>query len=342
MRHLIVGDRGGTNVGECFERAAIAAGHSVQFAEVREAHRAPLWIRRINWHLRGHRPTRLNQFCAGLVEMSRDYKPDILLATGVAPITRETLEIIRSHGAKTINYLTDDPWNPSQKSKWFLKALGGYDWVFSPRRANLADLTAQGCREARYLPFAYDPRLHFPEAPQTGEESQKYVADIVFIGGADKDRVPYAEALSRAGFAVAFYGGYWDRYPATRTMWRGYAEVRTLRLATSGAKISLCLVRRANRDGHTMRSFEAAAMGGCLLVEDTPEHREIFGEDGYAVVFFNSMSKMVDSAKWLLSHESERQRLARRVHALIVGGKNTYAERLKWILKASETLHSND
>ena len=35
-----------------------------------------------------------------------------------------------------------------------------------------------------------------------------------------------------------------------------------------------------------MRSFEIAAVGGCLLAQDIDEHREIFGSEGEAVVYF--------------------------------------------------------
>jgi|CZKV01.1.fsa_nt_gi hypothetical protein len=337
MKLLIVGDRGGTNIGECFERSAVVLGHAVQLVEAREARRAPTWLRRFNWHLRGHRPTRLNQFSYELVNICRKQRPDVLLATGIAPIIRQSLEIIRLQGATTINYLTDDPWNPSQRSKWFLKSLGGYDMIFSVRRANMPDLLAHGCREVHYLPFAYEPRLHFPETASSAAEASQYSADIVFIGGADRDRVPYAQALYQAGFSVALYGDYWARYQVTRAQWHGYADVRTLRLATAGGKISLCLVRRANRDGNTMRSFEVPAMGGCLLAEDTPEHREIFGADGAAVLYFHSIPEMVERAKWLLSHEPERQRLASAAHQLITSGKNTYTDRLRTMLESAST-----
>jgi hypothetical protein len=47
-----------------------------------------------------------------------------------------------------------------------------------------------------------------------------------------------------------------------------------------------CPVRRASRDGHIMRSFEIAAVGGCMLAQDIDEHREIFGSEGEAVVYF--------------------------------------------------------
>jgi hypothetical protein len=35
-----------------------------------------------------------------------------------------------------------------------------------------------------------------------------------------------------------------------------------------------------------MRSFEIAAVGGCMLARDIDEHREIFGSEGEAAVYF--------------------------------------------------------
>jgi spore maturation protein CgeB len=84
-----------------------------------------------------------------------------------------------------------------------------------------------------------------------------------------------------------------------------------------------------------MRSFEAAAMGGCLLIEDTGEHREIFGRDGEAVFYFRSIPEMVERAKWLLRHDADRHRLSASVHARITEGGNTYTERLRTIVEVA-------
>jgi spore maturation protein CgeB len=341
MHLFIVGNRGGTNVGERFERAASRIGHSTRLLESKQAMEAPAWLRRFNWHLRGHRPTRLAEFSERLVKDCLDQKSDILLATGLAPITRSALEKLRLAGVLAINYLTDDPWNPSHCAPWFMHALPGYDVVYSPRRGNLPDLRAQGCQKVIYLPFAYDPELHFPENAKPAD-SAMYSVEILFIGGADRDRTPYCEALCEAGLSLALYGAYWKHYGGTCSQWRGYADPKTMRMATGGAKISLCLVRRANRDGHTMRSFEVPAMGGCMLAEDTEEHREIFGAEGHAMVYFNSIPQMVEKARWLLAHEEERKRLASAAHALITGGKNTYADRLKTILQRTEEMAGRD
>ena len=73
--------------------------------------------------------------------------------------------------------------------------------------------------------------------------------------------------------------------------------------------ISVCLVRRANRDGHVMRTFEAPAMGACLAMEDTEEHRAIFGEDGDNVVYFSDPKSLVLACRRLLEKPALRRQL---------------------------------
>ncbi len=290
---------------------------------------APRWLRQFNWYLRGHRPTRLRQFGALVVQEARRWNPDLLLATGIAPLERPALARLCADKIPAVNFLTDDPWNPAHRAPWFIQSLREYATVMSPRRSNLMELSRAGCKKAIYLPFAYDPFLHFIEVDHCPTPSDP---DVVFVGGADRDRKPYFVALAGEGIHLAIYGDYWDRIRELKPFWRGYADPMTLRRISRRARICLCLVRQANRDGHTMRSFEAAAMGGCLLVEETPEHQEIFGPDGVAVVYFRSICQMQERVRWLLDHDAERRRLARAAHFRITQGGNTYADRLEKIL----------
>jgi spore maturation protein CgeB len=96
--------------------------------------------------------------------------------------------------------------------------------------------------------------------------------------------------------------------------------------------VNLCLVRRANRDGHVMRSFEIAAAGGCMLAQDSGEHREIFGPEGEAVIYFRDAKEAAQRARALLRDSFERKRLAAVLHRRIVGGAHTYAHRLATML----------
>ena len=84
-----------------------------------------------------------------------------------------------------------------------------------------------------------------------------------------------------------------------------------------------------------MRTFELAAYGACALVEHTKEHEEIFGADSNAVVYFDSIPRMIEKMHWLLAHDSERRRLGAMAHSLIVGRRHTYRDRLQFIVESA-------
>lgn len=334
MNILIAGGSGGTNIGDAFCRGAHTLGHTTSLVNTAKAFDASPWLRRFTWYLQGKKPARLGQFSSEVLDLCRQMRPDCLITTGLAPIDSGTLMAIGDLGIPRINYLTDDPWNPAHRAQWFLDALPYYEGIFSPRRANIDELCHAGCRRVEFLPFGYDPELFYAEEGRTTDEVHHYTSDVVFLGGADKDRAAYMTALLDAGLNVGLYGSYWGRFPRTKAITRGQADVRTVRLALTHAKVALCLVRRANRDGNCMRTFEVPAIGTCMLAEKTGEHREIFGEEGSAVLYFRTISEMVEKAGWLLNHDEERRRLASCAHQLIINGHHTYADRLKTMLDA--------
>jgi spore maturation protein CgeB len=330
-RLVIAGGAGGTNVGDSLRRAALARGIDAELVDTRAAYSGSRMMTGVNWWIRGRRPNRLEAYGRDLATVCRRLKPARLLATGLAPVDRKTLEEIGSLGIVRLNYLTDDPWNPAFRSRWFLDALSGYDRVFSTRRANLEDLARHGCREVTYLPFGFDPELFYPEEP-TPEERQALAADVFFAGGADRDRAPLIGALADAGLSVALYGDYWDRFAETRRLTRGHATPEIVRKSLAACAVALCLVRRANRDGHAMRSLEVPAAGGCMLAEDSEEHRALFGESGVAAVYFRTIPEMVDAARHLVTDARMRARLSREAHRVVTEGRHTYADRLDVML----------
>ena len=332
---LIVGVPGETHVGSHFRRAAAALGTPVEFADARLAFEGPGWLRQFNWRVRGRRPSRLTEFNHALMRTLREAAPRALLATGIAPVSAATLAAARALGVVTMNFLTDDPWNPAHRARWFMEALPEYDCVYSPRSANLADLRSiRPGGPSEYVPFAYAPDVHFPEPTLTPQEESGFDSDVMFAGGADEDRRQVLGAFVREGFRVALYGGYWDRYTETRAAARGFLDAAGLRKTTAAAKVCLCLVRRANRDGHAMRSFEVPAMGGCVLAEDTPDHRRIFGTEGAAALYFQDIDDALVKARLLVNEPARRAPLAAAAHAVVTGGANTYADRLRSMLEA--------
>ena len=327
-RLLIVGNRGGTNIGHSLGCAAARLGIRATLADACQSMQGPGWLRRCRWHLCGHQPLRLGRFSDTVLRLCEEYRPDVLLVTGITPPEHKRLKAVGKLGIIRVSFLTDDPWNPSHRAAWFLKALSEYDFVFSPREANREDLRGVTAGVVQYLQFGYDPKLFFP-----GQGSKEFVADVMFAGGADADRAAYIGALARSGFTVRLYGSYWERYPETRHLTSGQADVAVLREAVANTRVALCLVRKANRDGHSMRTFEVPAMRGCAVMERTPEHVAIFGEDGRHVLYFGTIDEMRERVAWLLEHPEERERLADAGYRLITSGGNTYQDRLASILR---------
>jgi spore maturation protein CgeB len=332
MSLFIVGVSGGSNIGGTFFKIAQRSNLNPVFFNSKLAYQAPKLVHYMNRYLRGKQPACLDSFSQDLLEVCSQQNPQWLLTTGIAPVNASSLKSIGRLGVKRINFLTDDPWNVVHRAAWFHDALSQYDVIFSPRRANIDDLKQTGCRHVEYLPFGYEPDLFHPEpVPMLGGEQ----SDVVFAGGGDRDRVPYMDALVKAGIKLDLYGSYWERFPETKPLTHGQADLATLRVAIQRAKVALCLVRRANRDGHCMRTFEVPAVGTCMLTEDTSEHREIFGAEGQAVLYFSTLPEMVEKTQWLLNHDLERMRLAENAYRLITQGKHTYADRLNSILSST-------
>jgi spore maturation protein CgeB len=323
---MVVGNAGGTNVGASLQRAAIALGLNAGLCDSGSASAGNRIASILSWRMFDHRPLHLDSFSRAVVAECRRRKPGVLITTGLAPVTAGNLAEIGKMGVFRINYSTDDPWNPAFRSKWFSDALRTYDSVFTVRRSNCSDLRRHGCKQVSYLPFGYDESLWI--APGQSPAPAPYNADIFFAGAAEKFRAECIRELAAAGYRIALAGDYWRRIPDLRKWSVGHFSAAQLHSWTRAIPVSLCLVRRANRDGHVMRSFEIPAIGACMLVEDTEEHRETFGEDGAAVRYFRSPQEAAAVAKQLLRDEAQRYRLAAAAHARICGAPNTYRDRL--------------
>ena len=332
-RLLVVGNPGAEHIGSHLLGAARTLGIEATLFDLRLSWGSSRLLNSVAFRFAGRRPTRLRRFGSELVEAAARFRPTVAIVTGISAPDAVTLRTLRATGIRVANYLTDDPWNPANDTRFFRESLLQYDAVYSPRRANLADLERHGCPRVAYLPFAYDPAIHYPEPPSTGEERARFACDVAIVGGADADRVPIARALADAGLRLRLFGGYWDRWRETRPFHCGFAVGRDLRMAVGGATVNVCMVRRANRDGHSMRSLEIPAMGGCMVAEDTREHRELFGGSREPVEYYSTLPGLVDSVRSLCADPARAARSAAALRAHITErSAHTYADRLRWML----------
>jgi hypothetical protein len=326
-RLAIIGSFDGTHVGGSLWRASKYLGIDTAKFDVDDASGNRI-VRAALWRFGDRRSPRMHQFCRSVVSGCKQLRPEVLIATGAAPLTSSALRTLRAMGIVCVNYSTDDPWNPRLRASWHLRLLPEYDVILTTRRANITNFTGIGCGDVHYLPFGYDEWLTCRAIVLDGP-----APDVLFVGGADRDRIAFMTEFLRIGPRVTIVGAYWGRFRSARPYALGQRPPEALCALTAAAKVNLCLVRRANRDGHVMRSFEIAALGGCMLAEKTAEHQDIFGADGEAVVYFRTAREAAERARLLLADPAERVRLSQAVRARILTGGHSYRDRLVSILE---------
>jgi spore maturation protein CgeB len=273
-----------------------------------------------------------------LLDVARQFHPQIVIVAKGMWISPETIEELKTEiGCYLINYATDDPFNAAVSRPDLIRSIPFYDLFVSTKRAIMEEIQRAGCSNVAFVPFAYEPRLHFPEQPSTGEEVRRFLSDVGFVGGADHDRVLMMRKLIAGPWQVNLYGGFWNRDWTLRKYYCGFAIGREYRLAVRGAKINLGLVRHANRDGHAMRTFEIPACGAFMLAERTEEHMELFVENKEAV-FFGSNDELWEKINYYLVHDAERQRIAQAGYERVRSGKHSYRDRVEQILDLAQAL----
>jgi spore maturation protein CgeB len=291
-------------------------------------------------HRLGRRRPGFRRLDRAFVHLARQLQPDLVVVVKGAYLSPEALTAVKSgSGAILANYATDDPFNPRVSSKELVAAIPLYDLYACTKQAIMEDVSRAGAENVSYLPFAYKPGIHFPESPGAAGERERFEADVAFIGGADDDRAPYFEAILDGvpDVRLALWGSYWDRHRRLRSHWRGIARGHDYRLAVSGAGVVVNLVRRANRDGHVMRTFEVPACGGCMLTERTAEHEALFEQD-VETRFFESPEDLVHEVARLLACPSNQRAFAERARHWAVSGHHAYADRLCELVDQVENL----
>ncbi len=332
---MLVANGAEGHVGYHWRQAAGELGLNFEWMEAAEAWRGPAWWRRWCWHVLGRRPPGLLRFECELLAKCRRLRPRLLLVSGITPPRARLLRELSVMGIKTANFLTDHPLNPAHRSAWFLRALPEYSVVFSPRRAMESELKHRlHCQRVENSCFAYNPAVHHsPTQDDIRAFTRHVAAAAVFIGAADEDRVRWLRGLPAAGLPVALWGGYWQRHAELAAHSQGMADASTCRAAVLQAGINLGLVRDANEDDHSMRSFEMPAVGGLLAMRHSSLHRQLFGAHGEAVFYFSTPDELVEACQLGLGLPlAKRLEMKQRCHAAVVRGRHRYVDRLSDML----------
>src|SRR5271163_3456625 len=323
---------------EALEASTARGEHEFRFLDEAGFIKSPRSIaERIVDRVAGRPLSGYQQLNRALVEQAAAFAPEMILIGKGRWFTPATLEAAKkASGAMLVNWATDDPFNRADNSRDLLNSIPLYDLYVCTKKEIMSDVRRAGCANVAYVRFGYKPQVHFPEAPASDVERERFACDVMFVGGCDAHRTAYFEALVRAmpGVKLGLYGMYWERVRELRPYARGFAVARDYRLAVGGAKIAANLVRRANRDDHVMRTFEIPACGGFMLTERSATHDELFAEDNEAA-FFDSPDDFVARVRSYLVRDEARANIAAAGYRKITQGHNTYGDRLAEIIEAA-------
>jgi|GEM_PF-1303428 len=267
-----------------------------------------------------------------LIERIQTLRPRLVLVSGILPLDPGVFAAVHRQGGRIVNYLTDDPWNPNHRRRSFLANLPLYDHIFSTKQALRERLRDAGAPSTSWLPFAYDPTLHQPPRVHPGD-AERFGVDVAFVGTGASERLPWLEALADVpALRRRIYGNSWNGL--TTPGWERHAAVNgeDYARAISHAGLVLGLLRQANGDLSTDRSYEIGAIGGCGLYRDSPEHRALLPE--YPEVgFFRDPAELRAHALAILADPGLQETLRQHGAAALRRPEHTYGARLRTILE---------
>lgn len=191
---------------------------------------------------------------------------------------------------------------------WRLNKARQSDYVFVAQKRGVEEFKRDGISNPIWMPHAVEPAAY----PKT-VALKKY--DLCFIGHLNsQNRI---DALDRVfgEFPNFFFG---------QRLFNAAAE----KFCQSKIVFNISI-----GDDINMRVFETLGTGSFLLTNDIPTLHELF-TDGVHLVTYSSMDDMVEKAKYYLSHDDERERIANAGYEEVMA-RHTFRNRVEQVLQAT-------
>lgn len=179
------------------------------------------------------------------------------------------------------------------------------DWVFVAQKRAQEEFKRDGV-ESVWLPHAVEPLAY----PHFSFASKTY--DVSFVGHINsQNRIDALDRLFRE-FPNFYYG---------QKRFEQAAEI----FGRSKIVFNISM-----RDDINMRTFEGMATGSLMLTSWIPTIEELF-EDGKHLVLYRSEEEMVDKARYYITHDAEREKIAAAGYEHVMAN-HTFKNRVKAIL----------
>jgi spore maturation protein CgeB len=356
MKILYLGDIGPGQTCLMRMRAMERLGHQVCGVNTVEAWRKAAWLQR-QIQRRLHRGSVVDGINQTVLDVSREFRPDLVWADKQEFLRPETLHELRKSGARLASFTPDPYFALTWKRTPLMDAsMREFDVFVYCKSYEKADYEALG-KQVIYMPLGYCDEAHRP----LPSGDSRWHCDVGFLGGWEPRREWLLNKVASTGVDLKIWGGYWEFLNDGRVTFRRRIILKQLAgaepfaihrdpilssclnggevygddyaRALSGAKIGLGFLRKVCPDQHTTRSFEIPACGSMLLADRTDEHREFF-EEGVEADYFDSALELVEKIRFYQSHEDIRLKIAAAGGRRAITGRYAYVYRMAEALKA--------
>ena len=268
-----------------------------------------------------------------LLEKINIIKPELTVIIKGACLFPATLKEIKSqHESLLFCFNPDNPFNTfiGASNDFIRHSIPFYDCYFIWGNFLIPKLIEVGAKKVEYLPFAYDPELHYP-VNLSVEDKTIYESDIAFIGSYDKEREQFLMNLT--DYDLAIWGNGWNKLPLfspLRKKWKGRDAIgKDFSKVCNASKIILNHVREQNGNAHNMKTFEIPACRGFMLTKRTKEQCELF-EENKEIGCFETPDELIDKLERYLPDKQLRENASLAAYNKVK--ENTYEERVQVIL----------
>ncbi|MFB6212411.1 MAG: glycosyltransferase [Candidatus Magasanikbacteria bacterium] len=333
MKTLLVGQENKYSLTSSYKRAFESLNYNVSVLDIREKYENhPLvntFTHRFFWRI-------LGSFVQDkLIKKVDKINPDIILIIKGWIIRPDTLkEIKKQHPNIALFHLNPDnpfnTWHHGNSNSWIRSSIPIYDSHFFWGKFLIEKLKSKRAKRVDYLPFGYDPDLHYP-AKISNKEKEYYGSDIAFVGSWDEEREEWLSSL--IDYDLKIWGNHWEKAPSElQEKWQGepvYGE--EFSKVCNASKINLNFIRKQNRPAHNMRTFEVPACSGFLLSERTKESKGFFEEEVEAD-YFSTKGELRNKIKYYLENSQERKNISKNGRKKVLNNNHSYKDRAKKIL----------
>lgn len=336
MKIVLIGEAAPDGCAQTFKRVFEGLGHQAVIVDDREIYLSSSFLarnrysRRLLW--------RILAACAQsrmLAAVQKEYPDMTLMFKGWLwrPRTLRRLNLTLPKTA-LLNYNPDSPFNREahgNANNWIRESIPIFDIYLIWSRELAERIKRAGARRCHYLPWGYDPALHFP-LEVSGEDKKTFGSDIAFAGSWDKEREEWMRSLLE--YDLKIWGNSWEKADAdVRAKWQGRpAIIKDFSRVCAASKIMLNFLRPQNRSSHNMRTFEIPACKGFMLAERAPEQSGFF-EEGREAEYFSTTEELKQKIDKYLQLPEDRRRIAEAAYARLIRGNNSYKDRAGQILE---------